>query len=156
MRKRLSSGQKRFMRPYIPLIRGMFVFRSGLRFSFRALEVPELRVRKRSFSFTNDYFDGWQFWYPSWFCHWSFRRWSVYQLQAGRTSWVPDTCLLLDFFRFPTKPNTGLKIIRYRVTQNIRYYVSGIPYISQTQNIRYTLNAWYPPEIPDIRGNTWW
>ena len=34
-RKRLSSGQKSFLRPYIPLIRGMFVFRSGLRFSFR-------------------------------------------------------------------------------------------------------------------------
>ena len=29
----------------------MFLLRSGLRFSFRALEVPELRVRKRSFSF---------------------------------------------------------------------------------------------------------
>ena len=28
----------------------MFVLRSGLRFSFRALEVPKLRVRKRSFS----------------------------------------------------------------------------------------------------------
>ena len=50
MRKRVSSGQKWFLRPYFPLIRGMFVFRSGLRFSFRALEVPEPRVRKRSFS----------------------------------------------------------------------------------------------------------
>ena len=36
MRKRLSSGQKWFLKPYFPLIRGMFVFRSGLRFSFRA------------------------------------------------------------------------------------------------------------------------
>ena len=35
MRKRLSSGQKWFLRPYFPLIRGMFVFRSGLRFLFR-------------------------------------------------------------------------------------------------------------------------
>ena len=52
MRKRLSSGQKWFLRPYFPLIRGMFVFRSGLRFSFRALVVPEPRVRKRSFSLT--------------------------------------------------------------------------------------------------------
>ena len=52
MRKRLSSGQKWFLRPYFPLIRGMFVFRSGLRFSFQALEVPESRVRKRSFSLT--------------------------------------------------------------------------------------------------------
>ena len=52
MRKRLSSGQKWFLRPYFPLIRGMFVFRSGLRFSFRALEVPEPRVRKRSLSLT--------------------------------------------------------------------------------------------------------
>ena len=49
LRKRLSSGQKCFLRPYFPLIRGMFVFRSGLRFSFRALEVPKPRVRKRSF-----------------------------------------------------------------------------------------------------------
>ena len=35
MRKRLSGGQKWFLKPYFPLIRGMFVFRSGLRFSFR-------------------------------------------------------------------------------------------------------------------------
>ena len=35
MRKRLSSGQTWFARPYFPLNRGMFVFRSGLRFSFR-------------------------------------------------------------------------------------------------------------------------
>ena len=48
MRKRLSSGQKWFLRPYFPLIRGMFVFRSVLRFSFGALQVPEPRVRKRS------------------------------------------------------------------------------------------------------------
>ena len=47
MRKPLSSGQKWFLRPYTPLIRGMCLFRSGLRFSFRALEVPEPRVRKR-------------------------------------------------------------------------------------------------------------
>ena len=52
MRKRLSSGQKWFLRLYFPLIRGMFVFRSGLRFSFRALEMPEPRVRKKSFSLT--------------------------------------------------------------------------------------------------------
>ena len=52
MRKRLSSGQKWFLRPYFPLFRGMFVSRSGLRFSFRALEVPEPRVRKRPFSLT--------------------------------------------------------------------------------------------------------
>ena len=49
MRKRLSGGQKWFLKPYFPLIRGMFVFRSGLRFSFRALEVPEPRVRKRPY-----------------------------------------------------------------------------------------------------------
>ena len=35
------------------LNRGMFVFRSGLRFSFRALEVPEPRVRKRPLSLTS-------------------------------------------------------------------------------------------------------
>ena len=49
MRKTLSSGQKWFLRPYFPLIRGMFLLRSGLRFSFRALEVPEPKVRKRPF-----------------------------------------------------------------------------------------------------------
>ena len=53
MRKRLYSGQKWFLRPYFPLIRGMFVFRSGLRFSFRALEVLEPRVRKKSLSLTS-------------------------------------------------------------------------------------------------------
>ena len=52
MRKPLSSGQKWFLRPYFPLIRSMFVLRSGLRFSFRALEVPESRVRKRPLSLT--------------------------------------------------------------------------------------------------------
>ena len=31
MRKRLPSGHKWFLRPYFPLIKGMFVFRSGLR-----------------------------------------------------------------------------------------------------------------------------
>ena len=30
MRKRLSSGQKWFLRPYFPLIRGMFLLKSGL------------------------------------------------------------------------------------------------------------------------------
>ena len=49
MRKRLCSGQKWVLRPYFPLIWGMFVLRSGLRFSFRALEVPEPRVRKRPY-----------------------------------------------------------------------------------------------------------
>ena len=34
MRVRLLSGQKWFLRPYFPLIRGMFVFRSGLISSF--------------------------------------------------------------------------------------------------------------------------
>ena len=48
MRKRLSGGQKWFLRPYFSLIRGMFVFRSGLILSFQALEVPEPRVRKMS------------------------------------------------------------------------------------------------------------
>ena len=52
MRKRLSGGQKWFLKPYFPLIRGMFVFKSGLRFSFRELEVPKPRVRKRPFSLT--------------------------------------------------------------------------------------------------------
>ena len=55
MRKQLCSGQKWFLRPYFPLIRGMF-FKSGLRFSFRALEVPEPRVRNKSFSLTKSTF----------------------------------------------------------------------------------------------------
>ena len=40
MRKRLSGGQKWFLKPYFPLIRGMFVFKSGLRFSFRTSFFP--------------------------------------------------------------------------------------------------------------------
>ena len=51
-RKRLSICQKWFLRPYFPLIRGVFVFRRGLRFSFQALEMPEPRVRKKLFSLT--------------------------------------------------------------------------------------------------------
>ena len=43
MRKTLSSGQKWCLRPYFPLIKGMFLFRSGLRFSI---------VRKRPLSLT--------------------------------------------------------------------------------------------------------
>ena len=50
MRKRLSSGQKWFLRPYFPLIRGMFLLRSGLRVLIWALEVPEARVRKMPLS----------------------------------------------------------------------------------------------------------
>ena len=49
MRKRLSGGQKWFLKPHFPLIRGMFVFRNGLRFSFQALEMPKPRVRKRPY-----------------------------------------------------------------------------------------------------------
>ena len=51
MRKRLYSGKKWFLRPNFPLIMGMFVFRSGLRFSFQSLEVPDPRVMKRSSKF---------------------------------------------------------------------------------------------------------
>ena len=46
MRKPLSSDQKWFLRPYFPLIGGIFVLKSGLRFLFRALEVPIRKVRK--------------------------------------------------------------------------------------------------------------
>ena len=35
-----ASDQKWFLRPYFPLIGGIFVLKSGLRFLFRALEVP--------------------------------------------------------------------------------------------------------------------
>ena len=45
MRKRHSGGQKWFLKPYFPLIRGMFVFGSILRFS--GTGSPEPRVRKR-------------------------------------------------------------------------------------------------------------
>ena len=50
MRKPLSSGQKLFLRPYFPLIRGIFLLKSGLRFSFQAPEVLKMRVRKRPLS----------------------------------------------------------------------------------------------------------
>ena len=46
MRKPLSSDQKWFLRPYFPLIGGIFVLKSGLRFLFRALEVSIQKVRK--------------------------------------------------------------------------------------------------------------
>ena len=46
----ISSDQKWFLRPYFPLIRGMFLLRSGLRFSLWALEVTEPKVRKRTLS----------------------------------------------------------------------------------------------------------
>ena len=49
MRRRLSGGQKWFLKPYFPLIRDMFVIRSGLRFSFWALEVTKPRGRTRPF-----------------------------------------------------------------------------------------------------------
>ena len=54
--KPLSSGQKWFQRPYVPLIRGMFLLRSGLRFLFRALEVPGPRVRKMPLLTTGKWF----------------------------------------------------------------------------------------------------
>ena len=41
MRKTLSSGQKWFLRTYFPLIRGMFLLKSGLRFSFWALALTK-------------------------------------------------------------------------------------------------------------------
>ena len=49
MRKPLSSDQKWFLRPYFPLIGSIFVLKSGLRFLFRALEVPIRKVRKSHF-----------------------------------------------------------------------------------------------------------
>ena len=52
MIKTLSSGQEWFLRPYFPLIRGVFLLRSGLRFSFWALEVRESKVRKTPLSLT--------------------------------------------------------------------------------------------------------
>ena len=49
MRKPLSSDQKWFLRPYFPLIGGIFVLKSGLRFLFRGLEVSIRKVRKSHF-----------------------------------------------------------------------------------------------------------
>ena len=50
MRKPLSSGQVWFLRLNFPLIRGMYVLESGVRFLFRAPEVPKPRVRKSPLS----------------------------------------------------------------------------------------------------------
>ena len=47
MREQLSSVQKLFLRPYSPQVRGMSVFKIGLSFSFQALEVPEMRVKRQ-------------------------------------------------------------------------------------------------------------
>ena len=60
--KRFSNGQKWFLRPYFPLIRGMFLLKIGLRFSFRALEVPQPRVRKRPLSLANWAFSSLSVW----------------------------------------------------------------------------------------------
>ena len=51
MRKRLSSDQKWFLRPYFPLIRGMIVFRSSLRFSFE-FEEKAILVSESGFFLT--------------------------------------------------------------------------------------------------------
>ena len=50
------------LRPYFPLIRGMFPLRSGLRFLFRSLDVPEPRVRKRPLSLSKVAFSSLSFW----------------------------------------------------------------------------------------------
>ena len=50
MRKPLFSGQKWFLMPYLLLIGGTFELKSGIRFSFWAPYVPELRVRKMPLS----------------------------------------------------------------------------------------------------------
>ena len=50
IKKRLSSGQKWLLRPYFPLISGMLVFRSGLRFSFWAFKSEEKVVLDPIFS----------------------------------------------------------------------------------------------------------
>ena len=51
MRKRLSGGQKWFLKPYFPLIRGMFVFVSGTGSARTESEEKALLVgRKWSFS----------------------------------------------------------------------------------------------------------
>ena len=48
-KKKLSNGQKWFLRPHFPLIWGIFLLRSGLSFLFWELKVPEPSVRKRPF-----------------------------------------------------------------------------------------------------------
>ena len=62
MRKTLSSGRKWLLRPYFPLIRGTLLLRSGLRFLFWALEVPEPREGKRPRSLTNMAFSSLSVW----------------------------------------------------------------------------------------------
>ena len=49
-RKPLSSDQKWFLMPYFPLIRGMFVFRSGLRFRVEHWKCPNREWGKGHFS----------------------------------------------------------------------------------------------------------
>ena len=50
MRKTLSSCQKWFLRPFPPLIRGMFPFRNGLRFWFRIWPQKPLLTTGKCFS----------------------------------------------------------------------------------------------------------
>ena len=46
MKKPLSKGQEWFLSPHFPLIGATFILKIGFRFSFWALEAPDLRVRK--------------------------------------------------------------------------------------------------------------
>ena len=47
MRKRLSSGQKWFLRPYFPLIRGMFLLKSGLTFLESSCTLQKFGINKK-------------------------------------------------------------------------------------------------------------
>ena len=75
MRKRLSTGQKWFMRPYLPLIRGMFVVRSGLRNLFRALGRNPCLQWFQKYQILQR---GWQIW------EWWSTIWQVWSGESGQ------------------------------------------------------------------------
>ena len=54
MRNPLSSDVKWFLRPYVPQIGGIFVWKSGLRFLFPAPEVPKSKARKSPLSLNKE------------------------------------------------------------------------------------------------------
>ena len=112
-----------FLRPYFPLIRSMFEWRGGVGFSIRALEVPEPRVRKRPFSFTEWAFSSLSVralpvpWLKQKLCSFLFRKnW----LQSGLMCW--GLFFFLSFFRWEFKyigtkmcvcaPMVGFSMIR--------------------------------------------
>ena len=98
------------------------------------------------------------FWYPSWFCHWSFWRWSVYHLQAGPTRYPIPTCHT-TFFSFLDP--TQFSFENHQVSGNPKYQVYPMFQVYPTFQVKLKYQVYpkctkYPVEIPDIPGNTWW